>query len=321
MLNPKELLSSSLEEIKKTERKLPSIHITYDRVKTILSSLEPENYGSIKKMTNLLYKKGILTYSQKKVKKIKKQTVNYYLRSCIELKILTRDGNLSDFGKILVDTVNNEKEFKKLMGANIKNRKDVKAILSILNDVKIPTLDETRRHLKEILDIREKTFASLMNLLAECNLIHKNRNITYYPLTIASRIIELLQKSEKTLKFDELDQILKNQGFSGVEIQEELVNLLVDNLIDFSEKLPEKCLNLLKLTIEFDNSFSRGLTIKLTPEYHQFLTNKGINDPPNYIDNLVKEYYEFLEIAPYSASINLLSISKISSYNSNVYLK
>ena len=321
MLNPKELLSSSLKEVEEREKELSSINISYNRIKMILSLLEPQHYGSLRKMTDYLYDKGIFTYKRKTVRRIKKETIKHYLLSCSELKIITYDGKLTNLGNALVNSLENENKLKKILGSSLKERDDVKIILSALYDLSIPNSDNIREKIEENIEIHQASLSNLINLLASCDLIHKNRKATYYALNLASKILKKLKNTKEALSIDKIDHYFREQGFSAVEIQEELVQLLINNKIKLSEQLSEDCLELLKHTIEFKKSFVVPVTVKLISDYYYFLEMKAIQDPENYIKNLTKTHYQYLEIGPYSAKVNLLTFKQIAPYDAIVNTK
>lgn len=316
------LLNLKVNKIKEAEKKLKSIKITYEQLKIILMTLNSSHYGSFEKMTDYLYDKNVLTYKRGSVKKIRKNTIKQYLNSCVELNIIFKDGKLTNLGRNLVNNLESENQFKKLLSSSLRNREDVKTIVSSLSELNIPTGDKFKEKIKEKMDIHQTTLSSLINLLDNCEIILKNRKITYHSLTLSSKILEVLQNSQENYSLNEIERFFKDSGYSGTEFQEEIIRLLINKQIRFTEQISENIIKLLDLTIRFKGTINPPVTIKMNEEYLNYLINNNIPDPESYIDGLVEKNPDYLKYAPLTSKSHkgLFTFGKIAPYTSIIQL-
>lgn len=275
-------------------RGMASLNISKQKLIVILKLLPNIDYESIEDIAVFLYDEKIFTYKRRGIRRTQKSTIKSYLLSMRDLDIIKSNGQLTTHGKKLIENLEDEHLFNKGLAEILLQRSDVNEILRFINSTEIPT----KEMLSSQINIPFQKSSLLINLLADCSIILRNRKTTYFPITLDRIILDIVQHSKTSLTLDNLERDLKERGYSGTAIQSEIIRLVVMGKLEISERINDSGIQLLDLVVQYLGEISPPVTVKLDKKFYNFLDVNGVEKPAEYVDSIVEDNPRYLSYAP-----------------------
>ncbi|MHA2364318.1 MAG: hypothetical protein ACXAC7_10195 [Candidatus Hodarchaeales archaeon] len=281
-----------------SDQKLTTIKISYNLIKKILLTLSVSHKCSIDELVDYLYNQAIFSYKRKsKLRKTQKRTIKLYLNSLISLGILSQD-SITTVGQKLISQLKSGETYKRTLRDLLKDRKDVKLIISAIQSSVIPNEEEIVENLNGSLN--KTSITNLLNLCVDSGLIKRMKKVTFWISQdpIKEKILKSLQSPQKIGEFISDFSRIHNQPLPFIE--HHIVELFCKGKIKIDKTVPHELLPIIKDQIISEKK-KLPINIPLIKMENFFKENKLSNTGEQYVNHLLSNYKEYFKIISWTS--------------------